>query len=95
MDGEAGGAQFEGPKRVYLMKISKKLNYILTCMFSDGNANPTQFCFLTDVLKHVFLKVDNFFNFQLIVLKFRPVMSPTKLYSLSNFGWGQNVPEVT
>jgi hypothetical protein len=57
--------------------------------------NPTQFCFLKDVLKHVFLKVDNFFDFQPIVLKFRPVMPPTKLYSLSNFGYGQNVPEVT
>jgi hypothetical protein len=45
MDGEAGEAQFEAPKRVYLMKISNKLNYMLTCMFSDGNANPTQFFF--------------------------------------------------
>ena len=57
--------------------------------------NPTQFCFLKDVLKHVFLKVDNFFDFQPIVLKFRPVMPPTKLYSLTNFGWGQNVPDMT
>jgi hypothetical protein len=57
--------------------------------------NPTQLCFLKDVLKHVFLKVETFFYFQPIVLKFRPVMPSTKLYSLSNFGWGQNVPEVT
>ena len=43
--GEAGAAQFEGPKRVYLMKISKKLNYMLTCIFSDGNAKPNPILF--------------------------------------------------
>jgi hypothetical protein len=57
--------------------------------------NPTQICFRKDVLKHVFLKVDNFVDFQPIVLKFRPVMPLTKLYSLANFGCGQNVPAVT
>jgi hypothetical protein len=50
---------------------------------------------MKDVLKHVFLKVDNFFDFQPIALKFRPVMRLTKLYSLANFGWGHNGPEVT
>jgi hypothetical protein len=50
---------------------------------------------MKDILKHVFLKVDNFFDFQPIALKFRPVTRITKLYSLSNFGWGQNGQEVT
>jgi hypothetical protein len=41
MDGGKGGeAQFEGPKRGFLMKISKKLKYVVTCTFSDGNAKP-------------------------------------------------------
>jgi hypothetical protein len=43
--GETAAAQFEGPKRVYLMKISKKLNYMLTCIFSDGNAKPNPIMF--------------------------------------------------
>ena len=46
MDGGKGGAaQFEGPKPIYLMKISKKLNYMLTCIFSDGNAKPNPILF--------------------------------------------------
>jgi hypothetical protein len=43
---------------------------------------------MKDVLKDVFLKVDNFFDFQPFVLKFRPVMRIRKLYSLSNVGGG-------
>jgi hypothetical protein len=46
-----GEAEFEAPKRVYLMKISKKLNYILTCTFSDANAKPNFVLFRTSVLK--------------------------------------------
>jgi hypothetical protein len=38
--GKRGGMQLEGPKRLILMKISKKLKNVVTCIFSDGNAKP-------------------------------------------------------
>ena len=41
--GEAGAMQLEGPKRLILMKISKKLKYVVTCIFSDGMQNPILF----------------------------------------------------
>jgi hypothetical protein len=40
LDGGTAATQLEGPKRLILMKISKKLKYVVTCIFSDGNAKP-------------------------------------------------------